>query len=151
MKIREATDSDAKLVFNWSNDPLVRAQSFYSNTIEFENHKNWFKEKVKSDNSLLLINNFEGNNIGLVRFELENNKCTVGISIDEEFRGKGLSSLMLINSSAYYFNKFSTPIIAYIKESNKASIRAFEKAGFRFFNKIEVNGFKTLVYKLEKI
>ena len=151
MKIREATENDTKLIFNWSNDPLVRSQSFYSNIIEFENHKNWFKEKLQNNNSLLLINKFGENNIGLVRFELENNKCTVGILIDEKFRGKGFSSLMLINSSAYYFNRFSTPIFADIKESNTASIRSFEKAGYSFFNKIEVNGFNTLVYKLEKI
>lgn len=151
MKIREATENDTKLIFNWSNDPLVRAQSFYSNIIEFENHKNWFKEKLQNDNSLLLINNFDGNNIGLVRFELENDKCKVGILIDEKYRGKGFSSLMLINSSKYYFNKFSTPIFADIKESNTASIRSFEKAGYSFFNKIEVNGLNTLVYKLEKI
>ena len=151
MKIREATDSDTKLIFNWSNDPLVRAQSFYSNTIEFESHENWFKEKLQNNNSLLLINKFGENNIGLVRFELENNKCTVGILIDEQFRGKGFSSLMLINSCTYYFNRFLTPIFAHIKESNTASIRSFQKAGFSFFNKIEVNGFNTLVYKLEKI
>jgi RimJ/RimL family protein N-acetyltransferase len=151
MKLKEATVSDSKLIFNWSNDPLVRAQSFYSNTIEFERHENWFKEKLHNDNSLLLINKFGENNIGLVRFELENDKCTIGILIDEKFRGKGFSSLMLINSSAYYFNRFLTPIFAHIKESNTASIRSFEKAGYSFFNKIEVNGFNTLVYKLEKI
>ena len=151
MKIREANYNDTKLIFNWSNDPLVRAQSFYSNTIEFESHENWFKEKLQNNNSLLLINKFGENNIGLVRFELENNKCTVGILIDEQFRGKGFSSLMLINSCTYYFNRFLTPIFAHIKESNTASIRSFEKAGFSFFNKIEVNGFNTLVYKLAKI
>ena len=151
MKIREANENDTKLIFNWSNDPLVRAQSFYSNVIEFENHKNWFKEKLQNDNSLLLINIWEGNNIGLVRFELENNKCTIGILIDEEFRGKGFSSLMLINSSAYYFKRFTIPIFAHIKKSNIASIKSFEKAGFKFFNEKLMNGFNTLVYKLEKI
>ena len=151
MKIREATENDTKLIFNWSNDPLVRAQSFYSNTIEYESHENWFKEKLQNNNSLLLINKFGENNIGLVRFELENDKCTVGILIDEKFRGKGFSSLMLINNSTYYFNRYSTPIFAHIKESNTASIRSFKKAGYSFFNKIEVNGFNTLVYKLEKI
>ena len=151
MKIREAKESDTRLIFNWSNDSLVRSQSFNSNIIEFENHKNWFKEKLQNDNSLLLINKFGENNIGLVRFELENDKCKVGILIDEKFRGKGFSSLMLINSSTYYFNRFSIPIFAHIKESNTASIRSFEKAGYSFFNKIKVNGFNTLVYKLEKI
>ena len=150
IKIREATESDTKLIYNWSNDSLVRAQSFHSNTIEFENHENWFKEKLQNDNSLLLINILEGNNIGLVRFEVDNDKCTIGILIDKKFRGKGLSSLMLINSSNYYFTRFSTTIFAYIKDSNKASIKSFEKAGYSFFNEIVVNGFNTLVYKIKK-
>jgi RimJ/RimL family protein N-acetyltransferase len=151
MKIREATESDTKIIFNWSNDSLVRVQSFSSNTIEFEDHVIWFKEKLQKDNSLLLINKFDGNNIGLVRFEVENEKCFVGILIDEKFRGKGFSSLMLINSSKYYFTRFSTPIFAHIKKSNIASIRSFKKAGYSIFNEIKVKGFNTLVFKLEKI
>lgn len=150
-KIREVTESDTKLIFKWSNDPMVRLQSFNSNSIDFINHQNWFKEKIKNNNSLLLINKFKSNNIGLVRFELENDKCTVGILIDKKFRGKGFSSLMLIESSAYYFNRFSIPIIAYIKESNTASIRSFEGAGYKFFKKKIINGIKSVVYKLEKI
>lgn len=151
ISIREATNHDTKLIFNWSNDPLVRSQSFSSSNIEFESHENWFKEKLQNDNSLLLINKFGKKNIGLVRFELENDKCSVGILIDKKFRGKGFSSIMLIKSSIYYFKRFSTPIFAYIKESNKASIRSFEKAGYTFLKKIEIHGFNTLVYNLKKI
>ena len=151
LEIREANESDAKLIFNWSNDPLVRAQSFQPNIIEFENHKNWFNKKLQSDNSLLLISEVDEKNIGLVRFEVENDKCIIGILVDEKFRGKGYASLMLINSSSYYFNRFSTPIYAHIKESNTSSIRCFEKAGYTYFNKIEFNGLNTFVYKLEKI
>ena len=150
MKIKVASENDAKLIFNWSNDPLVRTQSFYTNTIEFENHKNWFKEKLQNDNSLLLINTWEGNNIGLVRFEVENNKCTIGILMDEGYRGKGFSSLMLINSCTYYFKRFSLPIYAFIKKTNIASIRSFEKVGFKIFDETIENGFNALVYKLEK-
>ena len=69
----------------------------------------------------------------------------------KKYRGQGLSSLMLRISSAFYFNRFLIPISAYIKESNIASIKSFEKAGYKFFNNITVNGFNTLVYKLEKI
>lgn len=151
LKVREVIENDSELIFNWSNDPLVRAQSFKSNTIEYKNHANWLKEKLKNNNSLLLINQFKSINIGLVRFDVEKDNCTIGILLDKKHRGKGLSSLMLIISSTYYFNRFSIPISAHIKESNIASIRSFEKAGFNFFNEITINGFNTLVYKLEKI
>ena len=87
----------------------------------------------------------------MVRFEIENNKCTVGVLLDKNFRGKGLSSLMLIKSSNYYFSRFKLPIYANIKVSNIPSIRAFEKAGYKFLKKTIVNGINSLVYKLEKI
>jgi len=151
LKVREVSENDSELIFNWSNDSLVRLQSFNSNKIEFKNHENWLNEKLKNDNSLLLINQFKSNNIGLVRFEVEKDNCTVGILLDEKYRGQGFSSLMLKISSDFYFNRFLIPISAYIKESNIASIKSFEKAGYKFFNKIEINGFNTLVYKFEKI
>lgn len=150
LKVREVTKNDSELIFNWSNDPLVRKQSFKSDNIEFKDHENWLNKKLINDNSLLLLNQFKNNNIGMVRFEVEKDKCTIGILLDKKFRGKGFSSLMLTVSSTYYFNRFSIPIFAYIKDSNLASIKSFEKAGYKFFNKTIVNGFKTLVYKLEK-
>jgi len=151
LKIREITKEDIKLVYDWANDLEVRNQSFNSASINFKEHESWFKKKITNPNSLLLINEYDENKLGLVRFEIENNKCTVGVLLDKNFRGKGLSSFMLIKSSNYFFNRFKLPIYANIKESNIASIRSFEKAGYSFFNEIKVNGFNTLVYKLEKI
>jgi hypothetical protein len=57
---------------------------------------------------------------------------------------------MLIKSSSKYFELFEKPILAYIKESNVASIRAFEKAEFKFFKNTIINEIPTLVYKLDK-
>ena len=151
LTIRKVTDSDSKLIFNWSNDPLVRDQSFNSKSIDFDSHQKWFLEKSQNDNSLLLINSLGDNNLGLVRFEVENDKCIIGIVLDKKFRGKGFAPLMLRKSSAYYFKKFTPPIFAYIKKSNIASIRSFEKAGYNLFDEIEVDDYRTLVYKLEKV
>jgi len=151
LEVRVVKENDVNLIFNWSIDPLVRSQSFSSDLINFEEHEIWFKKKIINPNSLLLINEYDGNKIGLVRFEIENNKCTVGVLLDKNFRGKGLSSLMLIKSSNYYFSRFKLPIYANIKVSNIPSIRAFEKAGYKLLKKTIVNGINSLVYKLEKI
>lgn len=151
LKIREIVKEDVKLIYKWSNDTEVRKQSFNSNSINFKEHKNWFNRKLINSNSLLLINEYKGSKIGLVRFEIEDNKCKVGVLLDEIFRGKGLSSLMLIKSSKYYFKRFKLPIYAHIKASNIPSVRAFEKAGYKFFKKNIVNGINSLEYKLEKL
>ena len=150
LKLREIVKEDVRLIYKWSNDKEVRKQSFNSKSINFKEHKNWFESKLTNSNSLLLINEYYGTKIGLVRFEIEDNKCKVGVLLDKSFRAKGLSSFMLIKSSNYYFTRFELPIYANIKESNIPSIRAFEKAGFELFEKKIINGINSLVYKLEK-
>ncbi|MGB0428445.1 MAG: GNAT family N-acetyltransferase, partial [Flavobacteriales bacterium] len=115
-----------------------------------EEHKNWYKEKLTSSNALLLVNEYNKTPAGLVRFEIKENQSTVGILIANEYRGKGLSFRMLTKSIFHYFNLYNQPVFAYIKESNKASIKAFEKAGFYFFEKTTINSFPTFVYKIEK-
>ena len=56
---------------------------------------------------------------------------------------------LCLDSSEKYFETFSKPILAYIKESNIASLKTFKKAGFIFLKKDFVNKFPCVVYKLE--
>ena len=149
LKVRKCVTKDMKLLYNWSNDKLARSQSFNSNKITIEEHEKWFADKMKNEKSLILINEFENKPVGLVRFELESSNSLIGILIDKSYRGKGLSSIMLIKSIEKYFASFSKPILAYIKEGNTTSLKAFKRAGFKFFQKGFVNKFPCLVYKLE--
>ena len=149
IKVRICEEKDLELVYGWSNDELVRSQSFNSDNITFDEHSKWFLNKISSKNSLLLINENDIEPIGLVRFEVNEGYATIGIMLDKNYRGKGLSSVMLVKSCAAYFRSFSEPIKAYIKENNVASSKAFEKAGFVFVEKYIKDDFSTLVYKLE--
>jgi RimJ/RimL family protein N-acetyltransferase len=148
--VRKANSNDVELVFNWSNDKLVRSQSFNSNEINIEEHTLWFVNKSQNTNSLLLINQLESEPIGLVRFEIEETHTVVGLLLDKKQRGRGLSHLMLMKSCEKYFESFKTPILAYIKTTNVASVKSFEKAGFKFYKNDTVNEIPTLVYKLNK-
>lgn len=150
LKTRTCISNDKDLLYDWSNDKLVRNQSFNSHKITKEGHEKWFSNKLENKNSLLLINEFDNKPAGLVRFEIEESNSVIGILIDSDHRGKGLSSLMLMKSSSKYFELFEKPIFAYIKESNMPSIRAFEKAEFKFLKNTIINEIPTLVYKLDK-
>lgn len=150
LQVRKCRLTDLQLIFDWSNDPLVRSQSFNQEEILLENHIKWFKNKLQNKNSLLLINEYDNIPAGLVRLDIEKDKTTIGVLIDSLYRGKGLSSIMLIKSTLYYFETFDKPINAFIKKSNKLSIRAFEKAGFEFLKYTVVNKIPTVLYKLEK-
>ena len=137
LTFRKAVLADVKLYFDWVNDSSVRAQSYSSNAIDFENHKKWFKTKLEDDSCMLLLfQNEEKSNIGQIRIQKENVKeALIGISIAAEHRGKGLAKEMLLLASDYFLeNNKGYLINAYIKKQNISSKQAFEKAGFEFDN-----------------
>jgi len=137
LTFRKAVIDDVKLYFDWVNDLSVRAQSYNTNTIDFESHKKWFESKVEDDSCMLLLfQNEEKLNIGQIRIQKENEKeALIGISIASEHRGKGLAKEMLLLASDYFLeNNKGYLINAFIKEQNSSSKQAFEKAGFEFEN-----------------
>ena len=153
MNIRRAQNNqkDCNLVYNLSNDPEVRANSFNTSLIEYRNHVAWYNRTLTDDNVLFFLL-FEDNNfIGQIRFSREtkeSDSCIISLSITKQFRGKGIGSAFLqkgigeINKTWPDIKK----IIAEIKKENKSSISLFERNGFR---KIEEN--KNFIYESEII
>lgn len=146
LTFRKAVLADVKLYFDWANDSSVRAQSYSSNAIDFENHKKWFESKLEDDLCLLLLfQNNEGQHVGQIRIQKENHdQALIGISIAAEYRGKGYAKEMLLLASEYFSeNNKGYLINAYIKEQNKSSKQAFEKAGFEFQNIINYENYSS--------
>jgi RimJ/RimL family protein N-acetyltransferase len=135
LRFRKASIADTKLYFDWANDSTVREQSYNSDSIDFQNHQKWFESKLEDDLCLLLLfQNDEGQHVGQIRIQKENNnQALIGISIAMEHRGKGLAKGMLLLASDFFLEKNKGYLInAYIKEQNKSSKHAFEGAGFDF-------------------
>ncbi|MBO0930727.1 GNAT family N-acetyltransferase [Fibrella aquatilis] len=132
---RLATPADAQLYFEWANDPVTRQQSFNSEPILWENHEAWFTRKLTDPNALMLVFEVQsGDPIGQVRFEKQaDGEVVIGVSLDAYFRGKGLASTLIRAAVSQCQEQWgNTPIAAHIKPDNKASVRAFERAGFHF-------------------
>ncbi|MGH2667333.1 GNAT family N-acetyltransferase [Flavobacterium sp.] len=133
ISFRKASEEDAQIYFNWTNDPSVRSNSYHSDVIPYENHINWFQSKLKDENCLMLIfQNQDNQNIGQVRIQKgEGYGAVIGVSTDENHRGKGYASQMIALASEEFLAKNPDICIsAYIKLENAASAKAFEKAGF---------------------
>ncbi len=131
LSLRKVIKSDEKLLFNWTNDPDVRKWSFNKNSITFDEHKIWFKQKFDDVNVLMRI--FEVNNTpaGLVRLEKDNSEVVLNYLIEPKSRGKGLASKMLkmaVNSVRSHWQH--TKVLAYTLPENIASIKSLEKTGF---------------------
>lgn len=149
IKIRSLRPSDRDVLLEWSNDPLTRENSFHQVVISKNNHQEWFKTKMDAINLPYYI--FETNNtpMGIVRFDVKEGYCTVGININPDFRKKGLAVKFLRLGCEEYLKKNKLTINAYIKPTNIASIKTFEKAGFKFFKNTKVNGQEALQYQLK--
>jgi RimJ/RimL family protein N-acetyltransferase len=146
IKFRKAILSDIDQYFKWLNEPSVREKSFNSDIVIWEDHVNWFQEKINDPNYMFYIfyNNLN-QNLGQVRINKINNvDSVIGVSISEEHRGYGYGSLFLIDACNDYFTLNPNSIInAYIKCDNSKSKKIFENAGFNFQNKIVYNNLTT--------
>jgi RimJ/RimL family protein N-acetyltransferase len=153
LSFKKPTIADLDLYFTWANDPLVREQSFNSETINIETHTIWF-EKILNDNSfsLFLFENQLKEKVGQVRImKQDNSEAIIGITVDKKHRGKGYAKEMLIIATNDFFKDNSDYILnAFIKKENSASKFSFEKAGFKFRTTLNYENFRCFHYTSTK-
>lgn len=150
LKMRMATTTDVELYFNWASDKNVRANSFDSSEINYEQHVKWFTNKLNSkDCFFYLFLNQQNIPVGQVRVDKTNDEVIIGISIDEKQRGKGFGVQMLNQATEDYFNQFpDAKIMAYVKEENIASMKLFSSANFIKIEEVKVGEHKS--HKFQK-
>lgn len=134
LKIVEKNINNAKIIWEWRNEPLTRKNSLRTNIILWEDfyfnfNNKYFKNKVPP---FFITNNNEiVGFIGCVDFK--DDSVTIEINIDSDKRGKGYGSKsinLLVNKLIEdYEIKF---IRAVIKKSNLISQKIFLKNKFIF-------------------
>lgn len=155
IRLRNSTEDDLLLVYDWANDNTARKNYFNTNCISLEEHKQWFANALNSEDIHLFI--FETSDtktpIGQLRIDYLG---VISISIDKKFRGKNLGSKMLAKAIKYIEQKPIYPtldhLVAYIKKENIPSIKIFEKVGFKLSGNKLIKGFPCLeyYYKLQR-
>jgi UDP-2,4-diacetamido-2,4,6-trideoxy-beta-L-altropyranose hydrolase len=145
---RPAVEGDVKLVFEWSNDKVTRANSYSSEPIQFDSHKQWFEGKIADPNSVLIIAEYQGVPAGLIRYDIHESHAVAGILVDKQFRGLGLSTVFLRDTGRTFLTTRKKPIYAYIKKGNMPSVKAFEKAGYKLAEEKVVQGAASYIYKI---
>ncbi len=126
--IRLANETDIKQVFELSNDELVRANSINKDKIEWEDHVNWFNQRIKNmDEPFYIAETPDSDFVAQIRFNKEEDGFVISVSIDKNFRGKGFGGQIISAASAKLGKK---PIIAYVNTNNISSQKSFIKAEF---------------------
>ncbi len=134
LTIRQAELSDEQLLFDWVNDPEVRRQSFQQESIDINQHSEWYARKLADTECLILIGEDEaGLPIGQVRFEMNTKlaEAIIGISIDTLVRGMGFSQVLLTKAIEYWFKiKPTFKLIAEVRIDNLRSEKLFTRLDF---------------------
>jgi RimJ/RimL family protein N-acetyltransferase len=137
LQVREAGPTDSATLFEWRNDAHTRSASLNTDEISWESHDAWFRASLVSEKRhIFMIEtslNAETRSIGMCRFDVEGETAEVSINLDPVMRGKGLAVGALRSAITYFWNTEprNTEVVAQVREENTASLRLFERVGFR--------------------
>jgi UDP-2,4-diacetamido-2,4,6-trideoxy-beta-L-altropyranose hydrolase len=152
LKIRRATQADCRLLWEWANEPGVRASAFSQQSIGWEEHVAWFTSRMADPTCTIFIaEDGQGKPLGQVRFnEKPDETAEIDVSVASEFRGKGYGSWLIQCAIEQYlaFGHRVSELRALIRSENGASARAFERAGFERMENMDIHGAQAMQYCL---
>ena len=146
--LRKATMDDAKLLFQWKNDPETLANSITKRGVTMEEHMNWLEKVVDNPKRQLYILEINQIPVGQLRLDIEyleragdivtlggekqvtaiTAEISYGLAV--EHRGKGLGKVLLeqaeIIAHVYGFDQLTAEVLPH----NLASQKLFKKLGF---------------------
>ena len=133
LRLRPVSDKDCKLIWYWSNEPTTRKASFQTALISWEDHTQWFQQKLQDlDCYFWIAMNEQDQPIGQVRLEaISPQVAQISISIDTKYRRNGFGThLLTLGVQTFLSQTQFLSISAWIKSDNLASCQMFEKVDF---------------------
>lgn len=138
--LRPATAEDARTLWEWANDPIVRASAFDSTPIAWDDHVAWLDARLADPGTSIHVAVDGDEPWGQVRLDAVDGargEAVVGVSVAADRRGQGLAGPLL--AAAVTRALAERPdlhrVVAEVKADNAPSRRAFDRAAF-----VEVDG-----------
>lgn len=150
ISLRPVLESDRQLLWEWANDPAVRAAAFAMAPITWEEHRQWFSNKLHDPNChLYIVLGEEGAPIGQVRFDIgEDGGALVDLHLADGARGRGFGRQALQQACSRLFATAPVRhVTAQVKLDNQASLQLFKRAGFIDTGTTSVRGTAVRVFR----
>jgi RimJ/RimL family protein N-acetyltransferase len=131
--VREATNRDSSKVFEWRNQPEVRAASRNSETIDRGAHEAWFSAALASTDRLLLIGERDGDDVGVVRFDVRGSAAELSIYLAPDASGRGNGTELLHAAESWLARNRPEvgAVEAEVLRENQQSHGLFRAGGYR--------------------
>lgn len=130
LSLREVTVSDARLLYDWHNDPQTRAVSFGSARVPWNGHVTWLDRALRSPEVSMRIAELGDIAIGVVRLERADLRVTISVTVAPTSRGQNLAVPLIWAGVDLARGLGVQAVDAFIRPENLASRRAFASAGF---------------------
>lgn len=133
IRVRAATQEDARLLWEWANDRSVRLNSFRQEAIPWDSHLQWYNNRLDSTDTRFWILEVEGIPVGHIRYDArrEDESAEISFSVAEEHRGKGYGVELIERTCELACTELGvSKIRAVTFTSNPASSHTFLRAGF---------------------
>lgn len=145
IKVRSAQPGDAQRIWEIRNEPASLAVAASQEVIPLAQHVTWFNNKYfTGKSSICFIAEVDQSVVGYSRFDLNNDHYVNSIAVASSMHGKGIGTLLL-KQSIEQLNS-SLPIHAEVRKFNTASIKMFERVGFKKTSEDDQN----IYYQLEE-
>lgn len=132
IRLRPANAGDMHSVYLWRNAEETRLHSHDPQPIPLEVHSRWFEASVCDPDRFLLIGELNNEPIGVLRYDVAQERATISVYLVPGHYGKGLGAGLIEAGSAYL--GMAAPgvreIVAEVYADNVGSRKAFEIAGY---------------------
>ena len=85
--LKKVKETDIELIFQWANDEETRKNSFHMASISFEEHKQWFEQKIHSNTCEIYIAYRAEKPVGQVRLEYEEDNFICRANLFRKWKG----------------------------------------------------------------
>lgn len=152
LEFRPVSEADFRRLWQWSNDELTRTNSFDTSAIAWGKHLTWCRSKLADPAcNFWIISTEVFGDMGCIRFDRQNGEVVVSVVLSPQARGKGYGAKIIKRACATIFeDKDIDKVYALIKPTNQASIKSFERAGFRWNIDTAVSGQAAKQYILRR-
>lgn len=141
--IREAQPDDARLIWEWANDPSVRANSFNPAPIPWEKHLSWYENKLASTATRFWLLIVDDKPVGQIRYDKdrEGKSAEISFSVAREHRGKGYGVELIGRTCQRACTELDVEeITALTFAENAASHQAFLRNEFKSSEIVTIDG-----------
>lgn len=132
LQLRSATADDARVLWDWANDPVVRASAFHGRPIPWDDHRDWLARRLADpDTSIYVALDLDAAPVGVVRFQRLGSSAEISVTVAADRRGQGWGPVIIDGGVRQLLAETSVDeVIARIKPDNRASLSSFEDAAF---------------------